>query len=547
MGEQKRKRDGLKISVLIPERGRPDSLWRLIQSLKDQAIFDENYEIVVGLDDDEWTPQQLADAQGLYPSVRFILAPRPATLGEKLNGLAAISEGDLLLFIANDMVMETPEWPKKCRETARHLPSGMGVTYLRDPTHPDHASFYMITRQMYETIGWFAAPWFPYWFIDTWMDELGILLSAKYEIDAELSAPDGNQRSERPDLKFWCEFFDATRPMRFRDAMQLMGKIYGAQIPEDVAKDLPRRRALAEARTAHHKNPQFLAEFGTDGPVSEAHSNAKAAAQRIMTDIQAQQPRRPRVAIAVPSGRTWEAVTGNSVAAMAAYSAQSGIEIAMLNVQSSLICHSRNMTVKFALENNCDYIMWIDSDMKMPADTILRLLKHNKEIVGSTYNKRTPRPDGSYETLGRLKGAQPDPGTVLRGLHEAERLPGGVLLVKCDVYRNMPEPWYALAYTWPGENLLERFKNMMREYYGKTPPEDALAEVGDSKLGAWLGEYGYHGERGFEEADRLWGEDLWFTRKVQQLGMKVWCDLDLTYEIAHLGVIEVTCLPPKNG
>lgn len=46
---------------------------------------------------------------------------------------------------------------------------------------------------------------------------------------------------------------------------------------------------------------------------------------------------------------------------------------------------ARNSLVKMALETNPDYLLFIDSDMLMPADALDRLISLDKDIVSALY------------------------------------------------------------------------------------------------------------------------------------------------------------------
>ena len=62
----------------------------------------------------------------------------------------------------------------------------------------------------------------------------------------------------------------------------------------------------------------------------------------------------------------------------------------VLSMRKGCYVHeNREMIVKDALENNCTHLLFVDSDMKFPQDTLLKLLKHGKDIVGASYNGRT--------------------------------------------------------------------------------------------------------------------------------------------------------------
>jgi hypothetical protein len=390
-------------------------------------------------------------------------------------------------------------------------------------------------------------PCYPYWFIDTHWDQLGVLLGVRFEIDVKLGAPDGqgDTTGGRYELPFWCDFFRALNPVRLKEGIQLIEAAWGKEGDEGkrALADLPRRQQIAAARIAHLKHPAFLerwaAPAGAEPPYA-AYAEVKAHAEKMMADLAKQRPRKLRVAISTPSGRQYEATTANCIAALASYTSLAGIDVTMLNVQTSSVTHGRNSIVQIALEQNCDYVFWLDSDMVVPPDTIVRLLRHQKDIAGATYNRRT-RP---YSTLGRLKGPAPQPEVLAKGgLVEAELLPGGVLLVRADIYRRLGWPWYAECYRWAGKDNLDAFKNQMREYFTKVPPDDVLASIDATPFGAWLMD-NYEVAVDSGSPERYFSEDLFMIVKAREAGFTAWCDLDVTYATTHLGVMEVTCDRP---
>lgn len=248
----------------------------------------------------------------------------------------------------------------------------------------------------------------------------------------------------------------------------------------------------------------------------------------------------PRVMLSLPSGRTWEARTATAVAGLATYSALHGIQIGIANLEGSMITKQRNDLVQMAIDQNMDYIMWIDTDMIMPPDALLRLLAHDKQVVGATYNKRVP----PYETLGRLKGERPED---LRkgGLFEAEAMPGGFMLVKTDVYRRIGWPYYWETYQWPGDSGVGSLKEYLRNSWHETVPDVALNELDKCLvLSSWL--QAQYADDKTRPRWNYYSEDLNFCRKLIKHGIEMYCDLSLTFQMVHLGTLEVTCQPPPE-
>ncbi len=297
MGEAKRKAAfPAMISILIPERGRPEMLDQLIRSLIKTRDQDQRYEILVAIDDDDpaWPECDMLKRQIEFEllGARLYRWERPITLGEKLNKLTRVATGSIFWFIANDYVMETSGWPTKFRAAAAALPNGIGIVFPHDDLHPDHAAFPILTRRMMEAVGFLFPPFFGIgWFIDTWHDELGLLLDLHREIDVTVRAQTvGHSKTHGMiDLPFWVEFFEATRALRLRDAAGLAAAAYGRGSRKHAAvmRALPARAALCKQRTRHLSDPAFLAYWGSNAasPPGRRYSEVKSYAERQLTEI----------------------------------------------------------------------------------------------------------------------------------------------------------------------------------------------------------------------------------------------------------------------
>ena len=70
---------------------------------------------------------------------------------------------------------------------------------------------------------------------------------------------------------------------------------------------------------------------------------------------------------------------------------KTGHEIAFDFAINSLVYDSRNRIAARACEaGEADYVMWFDSDMVFEPDTLLKLLKADKDIVSGLYWRRSP-------------------------------------------------------------------------------------------------------------------------------------------------------------
>lgn len=542
MGEHKHR---MKLSVLLPTRGRGMQLIRAIESLCPKGIIPNGVEIIVGADDDDIETAVGLQLTAVAERMQVHIAPRAVTLGQCINRLAERATGENLMWFGDDHVMAASDWAGRIIVACDDFREEPTVLYLDDTLHPGFTSLPIIPRRMMRAAQFLHAPWYPFWFGDTSWDEIATLLGSRRSIDVGLQHPDGKGKTHSlRDLPFWVEFFNTTRPIRMDQAACILKEYYGEE--SDTFKQrvalFREREAECMRRVAHLSNPAFAPQFAAhaEPEPNPRYDEAKADAEKLLADMRKQAPRQTRIALAIPSQSTWLARSATSVAGIAAYTSLAGIGVGILSVESSMVSKSRNDLVKIALETGADYVMWIDSDMKAPPDTVVRLLKHQLPIVGATYNKRVP----PYESLGRLKGKKPDEADLSKGgLFEAEYLPGGMMLISTDVYRAIPFPWYYETYKWGGATGLDFIKTMLRSCYSIEPSAEALASLDGTMLATWAEEmWKIEGKTGWEYIS----EDINFCRIAQRYGYKVMCDLGLTFEMVHIGLHEVTCRMPEK-
>lgn len=518
----------IRLSVILPTLGRPQELRRAVKSLLGwRGRMPTGTELLVGFDESERDQADLP-----YEGVRCIVAPAALTLARKMNQLAAEARGEWLMPLANDMIVTALDWPERIFAVIDHLRSP-AILHVDDPLHPGFTTLPILHRGQIEVSKFFAAPWFPFWFTDTWWDEIAEFLGNRIAIDIGLTNPEGRGKSHvLRDLKFWAEFFEATRPLRLQAAM--------AMLPPQEHHRIAVRARQARAKVAHIRHPSFIAEWEGKAEVStpvldERYTHAKAEAETFLASI----PRRLMVAICIPSGNTWDARTGASISAMTAYSSHAGIEMAICGLQGSVISDQRNCLVDIGINQmNADYLLFIDSDMVFPPDTLVRLIGHGKDIVGATYCKRVP----PYATLGRLLGDKPSDEELNQGgLREAAILPGGLMLIKSSVFLTMQAPWFHEVYKWEGERGSDALRSFLTHSLLTEVPCEVAASIDGSLLGRWL-DQAWQIEKAVPGTYR--SEDSTFCTNARRAGFKVWCDLGLTFQTRHVGMQEVTCLPP---
>jgi len=254
------------ISVILPSRGRWESLKRALASLT--AGKDEGVEIIVGLDDDDQDLDKVVELEN-FPGVRVSVNPFPQSVGALFNVLAKEASGNWFIPFPNDYTITTIDWAKKLRFAVERLPNGLGVAYLADQLYKGFSTFPVISRRTIELNGFFMPEFFPFLFGDTWWNEVGNLSGVKQPIDAhvQIGLEHGNEHRLR-DITLWASVFEATRPMRTETAIKIVKEIYNSHESEAdwLVSTMPNRAGMCESSQWHMFQPYFLKQWDETDP-----------------------------------------------------------------------------------------------------------------------------------------------------------------------------------------------------------------------------------------------------------------------------------------
>ncbi|MDQ2962579.1 MAG: hypothetical protein M3R31_05385 [Pseudomonadota bacterium] len=220
-----------RIALLLATRKRPDKLLRALESFGALAARVDKLVAVIGIDDDDEESIAVARTYAGKTGVLWSIAPRELTLGHLWNRLARLGHAcDILALSVDDYVMRTEGWDEGYRSAVSLMPKGYGTAFPADPLHPGRCTLPVITRRLMDRMGFFVPPWFPFWFHDSWLGELGSYIACLLPVAVAVDAPDGRGATNNiRDLAFWSELFEATRPMRVDVAKGLIEEMYANQ------------------------------------------------------------------------------------------------------------------------------------------------------------------------------------------------------------------------------------------------------------------------------------------------------------------------------
>lgn len=215
-----------------------------------------------------------------------------------------------------------------------------------------------------------------------------------------------------------------------------------------------------------------------------------------------------RLCVCVPSHGDWKAGFGLSLAMMVKYFQDSIIrkpdgtpfkkDINVATTGGSMLPEVRHRLVAEAMKWDATHMLFLDADMLFPPWTANQLLMRGVPIVGANYPRRSmpPIPTAYVGERGSGNGHMlyTEPGD--RGLVEVKHVGTGVMLIDMNVFDYLDH------------KAQERGEPHGLPYF--------TFEVAADKCG-------------------LIGEDVYFCEKCRSEGLPVYCDQELSQEVAHIG------------
>ncbi len=196
-----------------------------------------------------------------------------------------------------------------------------------------------------------------------------------------------------------------------------------------------------------------------------------------------------KIAICIPSRDHWHAIFGFCLARLTGQftGLHPSVGLRVLYVRGSLLPNQRTDLVEAALKWEATHLLWLDTDMRFPGDTLDQLIEAKTPIIGANYVKRSP----PHEPVAIDNDGKRVVSTRESPRYQAIAQTGlGVVLTEASVFREIEKPWFALP---------------------------------------WI-----------EELKRFGGEDMFFFTQARNKGFKVLIDHRLSLEVTHTGELEYT-------
>jgi GT2 family glycosyltransferase len=154
------------------------------------------------------------------------------------------------------------------------------------------------------------------------------------------------------------------------------------------------------------------------------------------------------ILIGICTGGTIRAETVAALVAAMDTLRDKGVTVNLSVQVGNFVDYNRNRIVTAALEHGCSHIMFVDSDMVFPSSGIIRLLDHDKDIVGANYNMRG-NPSTGDMGMCTTKMADADGNLIAVNaediptqLFKCHALGTGFMLIKSSVFAKLKKPYF---------------------------------------------------------------------------------------------------------
>jgi glycosyltransferase involved in cell wall biosynthesis len=231
-----------RISLLLPTRGRPHLLRRLFDSLAVRTDNLDDLEVILYLDDDDETGQEISDDRF---SLIKIIGPR-LSMGAYNTICLGRASGDFIMLMNDDVIVRTSAWDRMVAELGQTNPDGIFLAYPNDlhigkrmctfpiltkkacelllRPYPEEYKTYFIDWHVFETFKRLRAIGHArIFYLEDVVFEHCHYMAGKAELDATYEAKDYYQDD-------WT--FLNLRPLRQQMAERLAASIAGRSIPD---------------------------------------------------------------------------------------------------------------------------------------------------------------------------------------------------------------------------------------------------------------------------------------------------------------------------
>lgn len=276
----------MRLTVCIATRGHPVDLLRVIAETDAHVAQPDQTTISVAFDsDDEGIPPKPETRSSLI----FDVAPREDSLGAKYNRCARNAPADMYVLGADDNIFVTAGWDDVVRDCAALFPETFGFVYFGrlDGTLPTQMA---IPHKLIVAQGYLFPEHWPFWFHDTWTDEIAHMVGRILWCDVQVEEIGGRGKSRGVrEVPFWTNLFLALKHEREKIAEDLSVAFNPRWFQMQLLQRRDILRQFFAMRMERMRNPataiHFERRMSYDAQPDERYLRIKANAEAVLASL----------------------------------------------------------------------------------------------------------------------------------------------------------------------------------------------------------------------------------------------------------------------
>lgn len=229
------------VSLILATRGRPHLLTEFFESLRATTAQKDKTAIWLYVDDDDQATLQAIEKK-VFPDpglpVHWHIGPQPGGLGQTHQALWKASGRTSQVYVTtvDDARLATPGWDDVVRAKFSEYPDGVLLAFPHDPNTADQATYPIFGWGWIEAIGHVYPGYFPYWFDDKWVDQIGRMVGRCVKLPFDVLPIGGKGRTMRMrNHGFWTRFYLLTLEERKAAARKLIAAMHPNEGPGRAA------------------------------------------------------------------------------------------------------------------------------------------------------------------------------------------------------------------------------------------------------------------------------------------------------------------------
>lgn len=235
-------------------------------------------------------------------------------------------------------------------------------------------------------------------------------------------------------------------------------------------------------------------------------------------------PRQIKVAIGTPTAGGGELAYFQSIMGLFGHSNPEHVLLRFIPCTGSNIAENQNTIVQGAESAGADFVLLVENDMAFPKDALVRLLAHDKDIIGATY------PFKDHDLLAKLLAGHDLPLRYMGKEIDGENVTYETLAKRPDQVR--PVQFVPMGFTLIRLSALNKVRDWLSEQ-ANSPERKRHPAFFHNVI------YVSDSERGIVTTT-----DSTFCFAARAAGLDVWMDAVLSLQMEHIGKCNFGLLPP---